>query len=141
MAAKGGQVLLWVPKLEGVGPNPPRAACVVLPWPGAEVGAQARAGAPSVSYWRELWKVVASCCSPSGAPNTGWAVAPGFTGSFRVGVGLQNLSAGRLVVTVTEAMLSLGSISSTWTDGVKLPVEPGRGSKSRAEKVEWHPWE
>lgn len=138
VAAKGGQVLLWVPKLEGVHNEPPKAARVLLlkaGWPGAEVGARAGAGASPFPYWRELWKVAALCCCPSGAPNMGWAVAPGLMESFRVGVGPQNISAGRLVLTVTEAVLSLGSISRTWKDGKKLPVEPGGGPKMRAEKV------
>lgn len=40
----------------------------------------------------------------------GWAVAPGLRECFRLRVGLENLIAGRLVATVTEAILPLASV-------------------------------
>ena len=57
VAAKADQVLVWVPKVEGVGDESPKAAHVVLPkagWPGAVVGAQTGTGAASCPYWGEL---------------------------------------------------------------------------------------
>lgn len=48
VAAKAGQVLAQVPKVEVVGTGPPNVASVVLPkagWPGAQVEAWAGAGA------------------------------------------------------------------------------------------------
>lgn len=111
VAARPGQVLLWVPKMEGVGVATRKAAHVVLSpagWPGAGVGARGGAGAARVPFWRELGKVVAPCCCPLGAPDLDWATAPGFVGSLGVGVRPQNLSGDRLLV--TEAMLSLGDI-------------------------------
>lgn len=96
-----------------MGNEPLEAVHVMLPkagWPGAEVGAWAGAGAASVLLWAELSKVMALCCCPLRDAMMGWAVALGFTGSFKVGVGLQKLGAGGLVATVTEAILPLGRV-------------------------------
>ena len=124
----------------GVDNAPPKIAHVVLPkagWTRAEVGAQAGAGAARDPFWSELCKVVAPCCCPSGAPDMGWAVAPGFMGSLGVGMWLQNLSADSLAV--TEAMLSLGDTLRAWLDGKMLPLEPGETSKGEAGQLEWCP--
>lgn len=97
-------------KVEVVGNEPPRVTCVVLPqagWPGEEAVAWAGAGAACLPPWTELSKVLTPGSSPSGAPTMVCPVAPGITGSFKVEVGLQRLSAGRLVAPVTKAMLSL----------------------------------
>lgn len=96
-----------------MGNEPLEAVHVMLPkagWPGAKVGAWAGAGAASVLPWAELLKGVALCCCLLRDITMGWAVAPGLRECFRLRVGLENLIAGRLVATVTEAILPLASV-------------------------------
>lgn len=116
---KAGWVLAGVPKADAVGFKPPKLDCVLPPkagWAGLGAGVAAGAAAAEFPKVKELPKLgaraglAAPCCCPSGAPNAGWGLAPGYEesgglalepkGMWKAGAAvLVKVSAGWLLVT------------------------------------------